>query len=70
MLEAKRLADVVRDALPVTPDEDAPCHRGVCPQSACGHCQRIMKARRALNALEREARLPLKGQMRFKETHR
>lgn len=63
LLEAKRLADVVRDALPTVPDEDALCHRGICPQSRCAHCQRIIKARRALNDLEREARSPIKGQV-------
>lgn len=37
------LLDALGDLLPAMPPEDAPCHRGICEQSRCAHCQRIAK---------------------------
>lgn len=46
-----RYSKLVRDALPPIPPEDAPCHKGLCPQARCANCLRIIGAHHALDIL-------------------
>lgn len=45
---APNLLFALEELTPQMPPEDAFCHKGIVPQSKCGNCQRIARARNAI----------------------
>jgi hypothetical protein len=45
---APELLKALKAITPPMPPADAMCHKGICPQEVCGHCQRIRNAHIAI----------------------
>lgn len=49
---APELLEALKDDLPPIPHIDAICHRGLCFQADCIHCQRIIRKHYAIDRAE------------------
>jgi hypothetical protein len=49
--ELAEVINALEHVVPPMPSADAPCHRDICPQSECAHCQRVKTAHEAIELL-------------------
>ena len=50
--DALKLLRALKATLPDVPSSNAICHVGICAQSACSHCSRLIHAHQLVNRIE------------------